>query len=101
LCQNQPPFANGPGGPHAWPPRPAGGLLFLYPTGFYTTDDCERSEGYVYLGKDKPQCPQPNGWYKLPNCTAKPTAFGGGPGTIMASWEWGRVCKLLRNVRGM
>ncbi|KAI7838969.1 hypothetical protein COHA_007255 [Chlorella ohadii] len=55
-----------------------------------TVDDCERSEGYVYLGKDKPQCPQPNGWYKLPNCTAKPTAFGGGPGTIMASWEWGR-----------
>lgn len=28
-------------------------------------------------------CPQPNGYGILPNCTAKPTAFGGGPGTIM------------------
>lgn len=47
------------------------------------TDDCVQSDGYYFQGQDKPICPQPNGYGILPNCTAKPTAFGGGPGTIM------------------
>lgn len=49
-----------------------------------TVDDCARSDGYPYLGQWKSSCPQPNGYGKLPNCTAQPTAFGGGPGTIMS-----------------
>ncbi|PRW56905.1 phosphoglucomutase PGM3 isoform B [Chlorella sorokiniana] len=49
-----------------------------------TVDDCARSEGYPYLGQWKLRCPQPNGAYILPSCTAQPTAFGGGSGTIMS-----------------
>ena len=57
--------------------------LHPLPRLFQITDDCVQSQGYYFQGQDRPVCPQPNGFGILPNCTAKPTAAGGGPGTIM------------------
>ena len=90
--------------PHPWPARRYSPLSFplLVPPAevghnfgaIHAFDYCGK-DGWGdntpvdYCKQSENGCSQPNGYGIVPKCSAKPTAFGGGGGTIMSERCWG------------